>query len=480
MDSQASAPRYNLANRKSHVESSHQHKRRQESVNPFDVSGAAGDLGTSDDNAEAGPSKPHGGRQQAPNQPSLPADSDHPDDEDDHAGPSHPFEHQHPHPGLHGTYYPSSDPLSSDDENAEPGPSHHPQARDPSSNPFGISSDAEAFGDDDNEAVSRPVANKGKGRALDDDELPPSSPFRFSSPRLPEHDKDLGKENTAPHSENFAVPPSSVFDHVPRHSRRDEGQDNAEDSIDPPPPAASTAAMSEAHLSSRKRGREDFEEQQQNGETNDEQSDGVESNYDPNPEEEMQLQPPPKKARLQAADFDGHMNPRSGFAQKTNARTSLATQVGTSRQALPVRSSRRISFEGAISVQRHPLRHSSHPPWANPLEQHLLMHVDAVESRSVDGGNYSDSHDQSAEESKVEEELEREDLEKWRREKKMYNFRKRRVTEDRRATSGGIVLYERVGTPDFTMKQAEDYDVEFDKGPHVWMPRFQESHWSMK
>lgn len=365
-----------------------------------------------------------------------------------------------------------------DDENAHLDPSQwharHYQGVDPSDEP-------------DGPANLRSKPNNGKGRALDDD-LPPSSPARSTSFPLPDHEMGEDKETTVPHLHS-SFPPSSAIGRSSRQfSESDQYQGHTTD-FHRPPPLVAVAATYQAPTPSLKRSRDEYEDgPAEDGDDGAMQDDGDDSNYDPNPDEEEPLPPPPKKSRLEAQEFA--VNPSAGRAPApgTTGQTVLGAQAGPSRQTLPLDSIHTFSFGGSsFAHHQNPLRFSNNTSeW--PISglrpyfvEHLLpAHVDAAESRRVDGGNYTVVHERSAEERQVERDIEIQELEEWRRERRRYEFSSRQRPQRMGASHGGIVLHDRARMPDFSQKQDWEWDEEMQKGEAVWMPRFRETFWSMK
>lgn len=400
-----------------------------------------------------------------------------------------PTDPSHPQPGRQQSVNPFDESdvpdhlLNREDENAEAGPSRRPVLSHQSPDPLHVPSDPEHTDDEDDEVHSQFKAYNGTDKTHDDD-LPPSSPFRPTSPPLSEHEAGQGKENAAPHHQNFTDPPSSAFGHPSPHpSKRDQGKGETQGLSVPPPLVAVNAAF-QAPPPSLKRCRDEYEDKQAtNCDDIAGRDDEADSNYDPNPDEEEPLLPPPKKARLPAPKFTVDMGPRRASAPQANGRTGLGPQPGPSRQtALPAGNFQALSLGGAISAQHHYPHRTSlattegpSPPGSHFPERLLSMYVDAAESRRVDGGNYSASHEQSAEERAIEEEVKTQEHEEWRRERRAYEFRARQ-SPHMSASRGGIVLHERPKS----QKQDWEWDTEMRKGPNVWMPRFQESYWSMK
>lgn len=426
LDSEAPGPHAYGDGENAPFDPSHWHARHHQGSNPFDESDGPGRLhARHDENAEAGPSRPLA-RRCSPN-------------------PS----------------YSLPDPEHSDDEDPRTAPSLGANLR------------------------SKPIC--GKGRALDDD-LPPSSPARSTSVPLSDHEMGEGKENAVPRP-NLSISASSAIGRSsPQLSERDQDQGNATD-FHPPPPPVAVSAIYQNPSPSLKRGRDEYEDgSAEDGDDGAMQGDGDDSNYDPNPDEEEPLPPPPKKSRLGAQESAVDTNTRRVSAPRTTGRTVLGAQAGPSMQSLPLDRFHAFSFGGSsFAHHQQPLRFSDNTSgWSisglGPYfrEQLLPGYVDAAESRHVDGGNYTAVHEQSAEERQGEREIEVQEQEGWRRERRRYEFSSRQTTQRMGASHGGIVLHERTRTPDFSQKQDWEWDEEKQKGVDVWMPRFQETLWSMK
>lgn len=378
------------------------------------------------------------------------------------------------------------------DENAEACPSR-PLAQRRSPNPSYSLPDPEHSDDEDPRTAPTLGANLrfkpicGKGRALDDD-LPPSSPARSTSAPLSDHEMGEDKENAVPRPSLSISRSSAIGRSSSQLSERDQDQGNATD-FHPPPPPVAVSATYQNPSPSLKRGRDEYEDgSAEDGDEGAIQGDGDDSNYDPNPDEEEPLPPPPKKSRLGAQESAVDRNTRRASAPRTTGRTVLGAQAGPPRQALPLDSIHAFSFGGSsFAHHQQPLRFSDNTSgWSisglGPyfLEQLLPGYVDAAESRRVDGGNYTAVHEQTADERQVEREIEVQDQEGWRRERRRYEFSSRQRTQRMGASHGGIVLHERTRTPDFSQKQDWEWDEEKQKGVDVWMPRFRETLWSMK
>lgn len=273
-------------------------------------------------------------------------------------------------------------------ENAVAGPSHPPKRRRGSSNPFAPSSEPE---DANNEAESPVRRDKGKGRAIEDS-LPPSSPFRSSSPLqlIPDKGKGMARELHTPHSSPL---PRSSPPPPPKH---DKGKGRAKDSDFDQPPHSFYFPPALHPVPSLKRSRDDFE----GGEPAEEDEDAMQTDdddgagYDPDSDENEPL-PPAKRARLHSPDFEPSdfrlrkaIWPSETTPTDRNATLSAGDPCHIQNVHTMQNGDRLVGLaDGAVTHTFIPVGIREHGRVF--FERSLPQNLEAAEAHHVDGGNYS-------------------------------------------------------------------------------------------